>query len=253
MCLWPHLTLNTASFNVINQQQVTNTNGRPGSVFQAPPVTGTRQCLCRRAWPLYSSFSTVSRASPPPSPHPQLPGAAWTLPAPGVKCQEPHYPAALPARSVKRDPHPAPLPPTSVQLFSFTSHFPLLLLFFAASPAAPCFLLPLYHTSYSTFALSLLLAVCISSSWLPPLCISARCLLPHLISVFLLLPFLPASDGLDLTSSSSTDSKERNTGTNKLPRQPGASSPPPQGSSLFLKHKHLHVEHPPPLVPPSLI
>lgn len=62
-----------------------------------------------------------------------------------------------PPHCQQQDPHAAPLPPTSAQLLSFISHFPLLLLFFAASPARPCFLLPLDHTSYSTFAISLLL------------------------------------------------------------------------------------------------
>lgn len=113
-------------------------------------------------------FNTVSRASPPPSPHPQLWRAAWTLLRWEGSTRNWRYPTTLPAGSAERDPHPAPLPPTSTQLFSFTSHFPLLLLFFAASPAAPCFLLPLYHTSYSTFALSLLLTICISSSQLSP-------------------------------------------------------------------------------------
>lgn len=84
------------------------------------------------------------------------------LPVLGVKHQEPCYSTA-----VERDPHPAPLPPTSTRLV-FTSRFALLLPFFAALLPPLLSSPPLSHILLHTFALSLLLAICISSSQFPP-------------------------------------------------------------------------------------
>lgn len=90
---------------------------------------------------------------------------------------QPHHTAG----SMEQDPHPAPLPPTPARFFSFTSHFPLLL-FFAASPAAPAFSSPsITHPTPHLLSHSF--------SQLSPYCISTKYLPPHLISIFLLASF----------------------------------------------------------------